>query len=377
MSNKALKSIFMAAVLGTSLVPPLLLVDEAPPREPPPRSEAQIVDDICASDKPRLVVDFFGLNKPDFGVQAPYYTVDVDGDYISDMAHGDIVAKVAEFSGQKILTFGLKTDSKKMDRMEVAEDFKTIVAMLRSGKIPPVSAISFSVGMPIDIAVINSFFHERSASSGERGIVITPDNIGQKKGLVIARFQEKAAWGDEYAKGILEAVDSYNDLQEMDIPLITAAGNQYSSSRVNLNAIFGGISVGALTHDGKEIAPYSNANSITHIYRIGDFISRKVPGGVDINNDGVVDFPDAVLSAKPLGSIKFESVGTYGKGKKLSAEMIGSWSRNYGDYVYDGHKGFRKQQGGKITFDPAGTGDPSQVAIITGTSLAAPNICGR
>lgn len=64
------------------------------------------------------------------------------------------------------------------------------------------------------------------------------------------------------------------------------------------------------------IAKYSNQSSLTTVYRVGEFKTRRVEGGVDINGDGKADFPTEVLSNDEELIASFRGNSTWGANVK-------------------------------------------------------------
>ena len=175
-------------------------------------------------------------------------------------------------------------------------------------------------------------------------------------------------------------------LDKAGIKVVTGAGNDYAENYINLYAIAGAVPIGALSHDGKRIAPYSNQNSLTSIYRVGDFIGRQVSGGIDINNDGKADFNDTLLSGEDknadivrgVPASKFVDTANYMYLRGMPYDTAQKFAKEYGELFFLSGMGyFRAGKDGNAKFDPANNGDTSQVSVNWGTSYATPNICGK
>ncbi|MEM7646397.1 MAG: hypothetical protein AAF203_05765, partial [Pseudomonadota bacterium] len=174
------------------------------------------------------------------------------------------------------------------------------------------------------------------------------------------------------------------------------------STNINFVSFMGATTVGSLTQfDGKP-APYSNLSGFVRDYRVGDIISRKVQGGIDINNDGVADFIDSQLSDGAQVADYFDGqpaqVSTLDEAREnlrkptflmgrdflratypsatFETELLDRRDQVYGSLVqYPSQFHFRLAESGVALFDPAGDGSPNQVALNKGTSYALGNIC--
>lgn len=209
----------------------------------------------------------------------------------------------------------------------------------------------------------------------------SPDNIGLEREKI-----SRALLATEDNESALVLTAILHDLKEMGIPLITAAGNDYSGEYINLIGLHGGISIGALTYDGSSIAPYSNNNSLTSQYRIGDYIARATGDGIDINNDGITDFDQSLLSddvtladiynGQNLEYTSLRSTVTKMIDNGVDASRAVAMESIYGEFTLGG-KYYRLQPDGTVQFDPANDGDNAQRSITVGTSFAAPAICTK
>jgi len=140
------------------------------------------------------------------------------------------------------------------------------------------------------------------------------NNLHSKQEEIIARLNEQYGdngSGDEILDFYYKTHEQFMALKNQDVTIIVAAGNSHSK-KVNVLSLLGGISVGALTPDRNHIAPYSNQNSLTTIYRVGEFKTHRVPGGVDINGNGNADFSTPLLSNDTALIKTFRGTKTWG-----------------------------------------------------------------
>lgn len=341
--------------------------------------DAAILRTACASPAPFLVVDSFALNAADYGVPAGSKTIDLDNDGIMDIAHGDMVAKIAELSGRQVIRYGIPYPHRTED---IRDAYTDILAHIEDESIEKPAAVIMSLSFTLNRFGITNYVLEAAN--------INPENIRERSAAIVD--------GLKPASQPYQIHTLFNSLNDRGVPVITAAGNGFSNDSYNFYGVLGAVSIGALTHDGAAIAPYSNRSSLTTEYRVGDFIIRKVQGGADIDGDGDADFDSSVLSggaslidpynnaaARPMAvSAQIApQEGLYNLHSMLTAGRIidpDSPPENldtYGAYIhYPSMTFLREDDAGRLHFDPAGDGDPSQTGLVIGTSFAAPNICG-
>jgi hypothetical protein len=375
-SKGLLTAIFMTAVAGCAQM------DRAPESPAPvTMHDAEVIAKVCKSSAPLLVIDTFRTRKPDYGVAQtgiPGMLFDIDGDGVGDITHGEVVAKVAELSGKTVLTYGAP-DGRLMDVTGDALD--DVIARLEKNTMPKPSAILIAITNNIDRHWLETYAES-----------VTPDTIGAKREALMRMIEKH--WKDNPAVPNHARIKRLNAL---GVPVIMAAGNGFSHDVYNSYGLAGAILIGSLTHDGRHIAPYSNQSSMVTEYRIGDFIGRRVPGGIDIDNDGKADFPSKMLSGKrslaetyngqaaqplPVTPNGYEN-GFYrlkddlAQNNEIDPENPPANLGIYGDYVLKPHMTPFFIENGRWKFDPARDGDKRQVSTITGTSFALPNICSK
>jgi|GEM_PF-1484403 len=386
MKQGFLGSVLLHAAAGLALVAAYQQESEQDIPEAKPEI-LEAVERICESDAPLLIVDAFSAKQPDFGVTARP-TVDMNGDEIDEIAHGDLTEKVAQLTGKKTISYGLVMDATGRGTSDLEPALQEIFQLIEGGIMPRPAALILSLETRITISDLR-----------EHGMEITPVNAGEKEREIV-EILDDIYGADDWR---LREYRTMQQLIDKGIPMVTAAGNGYSENSINLLGAFNTITVGALTYTGDMLAAYSNDNGVTDIYRTGDMIIREVADGIDINDDGVADFPqgllsngktltnvyngldpavavipahliDAALAGKIKGIIPAEAVA---HAKNASAGRAAAIAA-YGGYVYyPSLLPFRTDEQGMLVFDPAHTKDTSQINFLSGTSLAAPNICGR
>ncbi len=337
-----------------------------------PVHHADRIDRACAADGPFLIIDAFSARQPDFGFgPAEHHEIDIDGDLVPDVHHGDLVEVIArQVSGKNTISYGLLPTAE--GRFNFTTDniryaLENIISLINSGDMEKPAAIILSMGGYVAL-------HQLAIELG-LDENLSPDNAAS----FIHEIQQELA-----IRLLLEnptehhIMNAFKQLSDMSIPVITGAGNSFSQEEANIFSLMGAIPVGSLTHDGFKVTDYTNDNSLTVTYRIGDYIGRNVNGGIDINNDGLADFANSIMSGEATIA---ESLG--GVEAPLPTDRADDLFR----WTYESYYGQIKIKiageefpfriiNGTLAFDPANTGDPSQVSLLNGTSLAAPAICG-
>ncbi len=348
-------------------------------------SSDQIVS-ICNSQKEIYLIDVFKNLKPTFGYQqdeALKGEIDVDGDGVHDILHGDFVAKIFELNNRPLKTYGMKGYGK----TSVQGALGDLRYFIRSKQIPVPGAIIMAMSHSFSIEKI------KIELLRDKKIDLNFSNIHLHSDKIIQAIKDN--YGDSHM--LYSFFKDVQDLNKLGVPVMVASGNDYST-KVNLASLMGTTSIGARDLNNK-VAAYSNENSYVSVYRPGDFIGRKIIGGVDINNDGVADFSQSELSGgQSLASIykskKVELLDIKDVGKNLDNEFFIS-SRNfnlktgvnseatlslfdatYGDIShYPSNMSFFTQRDGSLLFNPAGDNSLNQVSINYGTSFAIGNLC--
>jgi len=361
--NPLISTVFATALVATSTASPT--------------DNASTINHICNSAAPLLVIDNFKTRAAGFGINIPAAAaIDLDGDGIKDIAHGDMVAKVAELSGKQVITYGIVDHFRQED---IIAAYKDIITRIKQNEIPAPSAIVMSLSFTINTRGITDY---------AKGVTdLSASNLQGKQSEVVSSL----------ASGSIpeKLFQEFHALKVMGIPVITAAGNGFSNDSYNFYGMLGAITIGASTTDG-QIAPYSNQSSLTSIYRTGDYIARKTADGIDINNDGIAEFSADILSGQQELATRFNGTtvrlnritkndwfkdGFYRLEDFLNATGMNSLPGNfktYGQYIhYPSLAIFRTDQNGKLLFDPTNDRSTNQVSLVMGTSFAAPAICSQ
>lgn len=372
MNEQLKKRITGFALLASAILLPVdycLYQKTQQPREA--QDDETVRSRACNSSAPLLIMDFFHAGRIDYGDKTKKdRTVDINGDDIPDISHGDMVEKIATKSGTNwIITYNRRGTENYQPASSLASDLEDIEHLIQTGQAPKPAGII----LPTEIET-----RLRLAENAP-----PPDDLNETR-----ETYGDAVIATNNDRGLSRIRDALRRLRADNVPTFTTAGNGYSPLKLNVIATFGAIAVGAELPGGKGPAPYSNANSMTRIYRQGDYISRAVPGGISISGGDRPDFTSAELSNGPrLAAIFAQLTPQYPNISPTLAYMqsntwnaalpnLQRYAARYGEWTLttDGMT-FRTSPQGTLVFDPAGNGDPAQVALNKGTSYALPALC--
>lgn len=251
-----MKKLLMAMMMGAAL--------PAAAGERTNADEATI-QRVCALTAPVLVVDTFPGNPTNVA------NIDLDGDGTHETYHGDFVARIIELHGQHTIRENVGTPVMPAQLLEV---FQKYIARLERGE--KIAWINYSQGYTLEFDYLNRRLGLRR-------------EITEKNVHLYARRILEAVWTSHPEQKVKELYEAFARLGELGVPVILAAANS-GFNEVNVYSLFPNvISVGGYDNYGK--APYSADNSAVTIWRTGNIYSGLVPGGIDLNADGVADFP--------------------------------------------------------------------------------------
>lgn len=350
---------------------------------------------VCHSSKPVLVVDKF--LKPN--VIEKY--IDVDGDLLPDVAHGEIVESFLKISGKSVLRQKLEGS---LSPSETYEVFKEILEDVKSGRLQ-ISAINFSQIIPLSLA---AFDKEIVAGTNSENIFDNRQAIMKK---MIDGFKSAEITLYEDLNNV------FAEFKNLEIPVVVAAGNQ-GEDYINFFSLLPGvISVGSLAIDKEPLLTSGNSSLVT-VWRQGEYVVKRLAdSSVDFNNDGKPEIAANLLSKQVslVHRLRGKSVAgvlrttptdpdsnIYSRNtseglkillNQLSAEHLYEIG-DLNNYFHRGETpygkasvlrakyfdrsqniGFTVDEQENIKFDPLGDGDPRQVLLLSGTSYAAPSIC--
>lgn len=361
------------------------------------QTDREVIGQVCRSSMPVLVVDNFLKEN----VVEKY--IDVDGDFIPDVAHGEIVESVLKMSGRPTLRYNLEGPSSIQELLEV---FTKILEEVKSGQLK-ISAINFSQVNPLRIGAL----------ADEMASGTTRDNIFDNKNQIMKAMIEgfKSADISLYE----ELNDIFAEFEILKIPVFVAAGNQ-GEDYVNFFSLLPSvISVGSLALQGGPVLTSGNSSLVT-VWRQGEHVvKRQLDGSVDFNNDGVPELSSNLLSRQEPFVQRFRGrlandvlratptdpeSNIYSRSTPGGLEVLMNQLKSdalyeindlnhyfrmantaYGKASVIRGKYFDRAQSigmdvdaqNRLIFDPLGSGDQNQVLLLSGTSYAAPNICQK
>lgn len=358
------------------------------------------IQHACQSQWPALIYDNFG-SKTDANV-------DVNGDLEPDVNHGDFVEALAKRSGPTLR----KELGGPADLSEVYKQLDDVVKQIKSGALK-ISRINFSQENSIRIGAFKDDLFATDNSVPQ----LTAQNIHLYNEQILARIAQ--SW-PEFK--VAELTQVFKELEALGVPFVTIAGNN-GVEKINLYSLFPGvITVGALDVDGTK-RPSSADHTLVQVWRRGVFVSQKIEDGIDINQDGIVDFSNSTLSTQPAvvspfvgkpaldlltpiqkdfkewmakgadtmienAALNTIPVGFYNVDELVSIATVSAEKakqfRKSGAFVYKAKNTapasipfffFDVDSAGNVIFDPLKNGEPDQLAVNSGTSFAAPVIC--
>lgn len=359
----------------------------------------------CASSDPVLVYDNF---KTEFSWSVP--TLDLNGDAQAEVFHGDFVAKLVELNGHPAVKLNLQGD---FGLPDIFETMEKIVQDLESGKVK-YSRINFSQEMPLKIAA----FKKDLFASDDTVPEINADNIHLFKDKILEKL-----WTERPDFRLEELHSIFTRLETLKVPFVVAAGN-FGPNYVSVFSLLPGvISVGSLNLDGSKRATSAD-HSLVQLWSKGSFVTQVLAHGVDVNADGLSDFPLEILSRGQPIAEKFVGLASADVVQEISAANK-EWAvklaksehsvanailnvlpegiyrvedltslegvtpgtkrllSSSGGFAFKSSEAraptffFEEDSEGKIIFDPLKDGSTNQKNVISGTSFAAPAICNQ
>jgi|GEM_PF-4229902 len=225
----------------------------------------KLIQKVCASQKPVLVIDTFDGNKTN------EMNIDLDGDGAFDMHHGDFVSHLVQLNGQSTIKEVIGTPVFSHQLLEVLLKY---IAQIESGQLE-LSWINFSQGYTVEFDSLNRVI-------GQKG-KINELNIHLFGSEVL-----QALWSSKPKLKLQELNEAFLRLQDLGIPVFVAAANS-GYKEVNLYSLFPNVySVGSIDLQGRK-ADYSADNSTVTIWRKGDVQAITNGAGLDLNEDGRAD----------------------------------------------------------------------------------------
>lgn len=398
---------FTLAMIAASLVP----LAEAR------ANEADRLRMACQSKDAVLIVDNFptsesSIDPSEFSeaeilLNPKGRIVDVDGDGVPELFHGELVEAIAKQSGHKTERLNMEGS---LSLPELAEFLEPVIQDLESGK-KRYSRINISQENPLRLAAFKADLFPDDPSFPE----ITASNIDQHKGRIFEKL-----WTDRPDLKIKELHEIFARLEKAGVPVVVAGGN-FGPSFVNLFSMMPGVlTVGSLDHKGSRLHTSAN-NSLVRHWVLGVVVPKASGDGVDIDSDGKSDFHRKQLTGgvslvsafhgKPVsamvqpvaqdfrdwlnrvvghgGLVPNAALNVIDPGLYKTSELVSlptvnqptaNLFRSLGEYALKRKEGpprifFTSDRDGVLRFDPKGDGSEGQLTRIPGTSFAAPAIC--
>lgn len=373
----------------------------------------------CHSTDPVLVIDNFPIsqsatNPSDFSeaeilLNPKGRIVDIDGDGIPELFHGELVEAIARQSGHKTERLNMEGS---LSLPELAEFLEPVVEEIESGK-KRYSRINLSQENPLRLSAFKADLFPDDPTFPE----IDATNIAQYRDRIFEKF-----WQDRPDLKIKELSEIFRRLEKAGVPVIVAGGN-FGPSFVNLFSMMPGVlTVGSLDHKGDRLHTSAN-NSLVRHWVLGVVVPKMAGGGVDINGDGKPDFPKSQLTdgtpivsayhGKPVSTmvqpvdrdfrdwlnrvghdgllvpnaaLNVIDPGLYKVSEIVSLPTVNqptaNMFRSLGEFALKRKDGpprifFTSDRNGILRFDPKGDGSEGQLTRIPGTSFAAPAICNK
>jgi hypothetical protein len=330
----------------------------------------------------------------------PY--IDINGDEIPDVAHGELVSAFLKASGKKTIPLN---QLGRRDFMDLADLLNPVLAQVKKGKLK-ISAINLSQLIELKMVEIQQ----------ELNVDTSPEALRSKKKYIHDTL--RTGMDRRGNSGFRDVSKIFSEFERLGIPIFVAAGNK-GPEYINAFSFFPGvISVGSKGIDGTPSLT-SAQNGLIQVWRFGEHVLRRTQDGrIDLNNDGIADFEGIKLSNGPNIVERYEgklltdllrSLPTDPDLPQISRETPGGIKWLF-DALVDGvyktedlislfrledtafakallhrapyfHKrqnlGFDVDSNGRLVFDPAHDGTRNQAVLVGGTSYATPSICAK
>ncbi len=366
---------------------PVLIVDNFPTSESPTDPSAFSEEEILLNPKGRIV--------------------DIDGDGIPELFHGELVEALARQSGHKTERMNMEGS---LSLPELAEFLEPLVKDIESGR-KRYSRINISQENPLRLSAFKADLFPDDASFPE----IDASNIETYMGRIFEKL-----WTDRPDLKIQELHEIFARLEKAGVPVVVAGGN-FGPSFVNLFSMMPGVlTVGSLDHKGHKLHTSAN-NSLVRHWALGVVVPKRVQDGIDIDGDQKADFLRGQVTGGPAlaaayhgksvasqvipveadflawitraaghgGLVPNAALNVIDPGLYKVADLVAlptvnlptaNLFKSLGTYALKRKDGpprifFEADSSGRLRFDPKGDGSEGQLTRIPGTSFAAPSIC--
>jgi hypothetical protein len=401
--------------IALALLPSATIPLAARAAEPPvAQSEVSRLTLACAKRLPVLVIDNFprdgDARLTDLSPGGEGTAVDLDGDEIADLFHGELVEILYQLEGRETRRLALPRSGSLPDLtdlmtrvLEDLESGRTHYALINLSQVTPLKISAFKVELFADDLTVPE---------------VTAANLPEFSARILATLGSRHP---EFR--LLELRSIFSRFEALGVPIVVAAGNA-GPAYVNLFSLMPGvISVGSLS-PRKEPLLTSAMNPYVKHWRAGVVVPREVAGGVDLNSDALPDVPaqrlsgrpsvasayhgkpieqlvrsvpdeitqwdeeaatqttfelspNAAINILPAGIYRVDDLAKLHTTHKNTAALL----KSLGEFVLKVRMGqplqhfFDRDSQGRLVYNPAADGSGRQLTRIPGTSFAAPRIC--
>lgn len=226
----------------------------------------EIIKNACLSKDSVLVIDEVGDDPTNTKI------IDLDGDGIYDVFHGEFVKKLVELNNQNVIVQSIGSPIYPFQLNEIIKKYNDL---LENKKIN-LSWINFSQGFTVDIDSLNKLLGLKD--------VVNDLNVHLFSRQILLKLAERKP-----ELKIQELYLEFEKLQKFGVPFIVSAGNS-GYKEVNIYSLFPGvISVGAIDLNGHK-ADYSADNSTVTVWRTGSILSYTDGNRLSFNNNLNIGF---------------------------------------------------------------------------------------
>lgn len=384
-------------------------------------SDASRVLNACQSELPVLVIDTFpeptdtsenplessNIDESALLTNPKGRIVDVDGDGVSDLFHGELVEQLVRQGGHSTKRLNLEGS---LSLPELLDVLLPVVEAIESGK-EKYSRINFSQENPLKLAAFKGDLFPNDPTFPE----ITATNIRSYSKRILEHL-----WTEREDLKIKELYEIFSRLEKAGVPVVVAGGN-FGPGFVNLFSMMPGVlTVGSMDHKSRKLLTSAD-NEFVQFWKTGVVVPEEVTGGMDLDGDSKPDFVDKQLSRGvpivrayngrlassmvskvaedfiqwitraaaigglvPNAALNVIDEGLYEVKELVVLPTVTPGTvrlfNSLGTYALKRKDGpprvfFEEKADGTLLFDPKGTGSTKQRTRIPGTSFAAPIIC--
>ncbi len=391
------------------------------------KESKEIVDEMCGSNEPVLVIDTFPADGESTGNEASGEIsismglvdvvsdskgriMDVDGDGVPDLFHGEFVELLVQTTGfltERVNIRGARS------LPDLAELLEPVILSIEKGE-KKYSRINLSQENPLKLSAFKAELYPDDPTFPE----INAENVVEYSDKILEHF-----WTHGKELKVKELYDIFSRFQKAGVPVVVAAGN-FGPNYVNLFSLMPGVvSVGSLDPRGNKLL-ISADNKYVNWWRLGVVAPTEVINGMDLSGDGLSDIgfsrlsggativsdyvgkraleikatvdpdlKDWLMREGPKGFLVHNAAlnilepGLYDVEEIVNLGTVtpgtAKYFRSLGRYALKQKDGkpprifFDVDESGALVFNPSKDGRAGQKTRISGTSFAAPFICNK